>query len=52
MVAAYAATFWQSDPLAGVLSFGSGGLLAWVLLAAMVGMMIASIREHGDARSS
>ena len=52
MVSAYVATFWQSDPLAGVLSFGSGGLLAWVLLAAMVGMVIASIREHAHAESN
>ena len=45
----YVATFWQSDPLAGVINFGSGGLLAWVLLAVLVGMVIASLREHADA---
>lgn len=50
MFAAYTATLWQSDPLGGMLMFGTGGLLAWMLLAAMVGMMIASVREHGDAR--
>lgn len=51
MLSAYVASLWQSDPLGGVLSFGSGGLLAWMLLAAMVGMMIASLREHADAPS-
>lgn len=51
MFAAYAAMLWQSDPLGGVLTFGTGGLLAWMLVAAMVGITIASLREHGDARS-
>lgn len=46
MLPAYAAALWPGDPLAGVLSFGSGALIAWMLVAAMVGMVLASIREH------
>ena len=49
MLPAYASTLWPGDPLAGVLSFGSGALVAWMLVAAMIGMLLASIREHaGD----
>ena len=49
MLPAYASALWPGDPLAGVLSFGSGALIAWMLVAAMIGMLLAGIREHaGD----
>ena len=46
MLPAYASALWSGDPLAGVLTFGTGALVAWMLVAAMVGMLLASIREH------
>lgn len=51
MLPAYAAALWPGDPLAGVLSFGSAALVAWILVAAMVGMLLASIREHSAGAS-
>lgn len=46
MMPAYATALWPGDPLAGILSFGSGALVAWMLVAALVGMFLAGLREH------
>lgn len=46
MMEGYVAVFWQSEPLVGVLSFGSGALVAWVLVAVMVGLLLSGRHQQ------
>lgn len=38
-------TVWSGDPLAGVVAFGTAGLIGWFLLAALVGSALGLLRE-------
>lgn len=37
----------SGDPLAGLVVLGSGALIAWALVAACVGSLLALLRERG-----
>ena len=38
---------WSGDPLCGVIVWGTGGVIAWTLLAALVGCFLCILRESG-----
>ncbi len=42
--------FLPGDPLAGLISFGSCALIAWILLSACVGMFLALLRDGAGDR--
>lgn len=44
----YVMAAWPSDPLAGLLVFGSGGPLICALVAALVGTILAVLREKSS----
>ena len=51
-----APALWLGDPLATVVAWGSAGVLAWILMAALVGTLLGLVAHsgasHPDARRS
>ncbi len=41
---------WLADPLAGVVVWGSAGIVAWTILAAFVGSVLGTLRDSGTTR--
>ena len=42
----YGASVWSADPLAGVVTWGTAGVCAWFLVAALVGSLLGILREY------